>query len=124
MQTVEKVWGMEQIYVATPLYTLKRMVLTPGYRCSIHHHEKKDETFLMERGIMKVMLFFGGLGSTHGLCRVLTPGDTIHIPPGVRHTFLNPYEEEAVFLEVSTHDDPEDSYRVTPSGLIEPSRFP
>jgi hypothetical protein len=39
-----KVWGYEQTIV-NGAYCGKRMFLREGFRCSIHHHRLKDETF-------------------------------------------------------------------------------
>ncbi len=117
---IQKVWGYETHLVRSPLYTLKRMVCKQGYQSSIHYHLVKDETFLVEKGILVVETvdpLQGELGQKSLHYQQLWPGDRLHIPPGVPHRFRCHGQYETVtFLEVSTHDDPEDNYRLTQSG--------
>ena len=47
---VEKVWGHEEWIVNNPKYCGKKLVLKKGYRCSIHKHDIKDETFYILSG--------------------------------------------------------------------------
>lgn len=98
---VKKVWGIEEIFANTPEYCGKLMKLYKQHQCSLHHHEKKDETFYIYSGIM-----FLQAGS---LSMFLHPGHAYRIPRKTPHTFAG--IEETIFIEASTHDDPSDSYR-------------
>ena len=102
---IKKVWGKERIICNTPLYCGKILYLLKGYRCSIHHHEKKDETFYILRG--SVFMEVGGKDYA------MEVGDAIHIPSGVKHRFTGITAAE--ILEVSTQDFKDDSYRTTQS---------
>ena len=109
--TVRKVWGEEQIVINTDAYCGKRMLLNMGYRCSMHMHKVKDETFFIESGMMYVELEHP---DGRREARTMNPGDSVHVPPGTWHRFTG--FVNTVFFEFSTHDDPNDSYRREPSG--------
>jgi len=108
-RVVRKEWG-EEHWIVNRDYCGKKLLLRRGYRCSIHSHPVKDETFHLESGL--VYLELGGEG------RVLRPGDTVHIPPRTPHRFSG--LEESVILEFSTHHEDEDCVREEPSGPIPP----
>jgi rfaE bifunctional protein kinase chain/domain len=105
-KVVPKVWGEEKWIVNVGDYCGKRLFLRKGYRCSLHSHKIKDETFYVTKG--KVLLEFKD-GE-----RVLLPGDSQRIFPGDLHRFTG--LENSEIMEFSTHHDDEDSYRVEPSG--------
>lgn len=133
---VSKVWGREEIICnevrgmhtgAAYGYCGKRMVLVPGRRCSLHWHDRKDETFFVEHGRMRLEIAREPLPflTRPPLERVPTlavlelgPGQIVHILPGTLHRFSNLGFEDCVFFEFSTPDDPKDSFRVEPSGTI------
>ena len=52
MVKVDKLWGSEEWLVNDEVagYCVKRMILKPGYVCSKHFHEIKDETFYVVEG--------------------------------------------------------------------------
>ena len=119
---VAKKWGHEEIIVNRPLYCLKRLTVVPnGNACSIHFHKVKTETFVIERGCLFLRLYnpIRTMNDKPELKQVyeLTEGAPITIEPFIPHQF---YSTTGVcsFLEVSTHDDPADSYRLTESGPI------
>lgn len=121
---VEKVWGSETVIVnrrrAAEGFCGKLMKLRTGYRCSLHFHAVKDETFLVVRGLMFVELGREGLARmdadnrSHMRQMVLGVGESVDVPPGTLHRFTGMTECE--FVEFSTLDAPEDSFRVEPSG--------
>jgi mannose-6-phosphate isomerase-like protein (cupin superfamily) len=94
-----------------PGYCLKRLVIQPRAQCSLHYHAVKDETFVVEHGIVHFEL--------DDTVFVLNPGDSIHIPTGAWHRFGNrAYSQPASILEVSTFHDDSDSYRHEESRLL------
>ena len=109
MKTVDKVWGKEEWVVNNDLYCFKKLHLTKGYHCSMHHHKIKDETFIVQEG--KVLLEY------NDTYKVLLPGHTIRITPNMEHRFTGMID--SVIYEVSTTHMDEDSYRSSPSGKIE-----
>lgn len=104
---VDKVWGLEEILVNTPLYCAKYLYLQPGYQCSLHRHLVKDETFVVLNG--KCMLEFGDD------VRYLASGDSQRIAPKTWHRFINHDTLTCQILEVSTHHDDADVERKEPS---------
>ena len=103
---VEKSWGYEEWIVNNKLYCGKKLFLKKGYRCSMHKHKKKDETFWLLSG--KVLLEYGGVKI------VLEPGDSIRIKPNTLHRFTG--IEDSVIIEFSTHHEDSDSYRLELGG--------
>lgn len=104
----EKVWGEEQ-WIANREYCGKILVLKKGFRCSIHYHKIKDETFYILEGKMLIEL--------DGERAIMNPGDAVLIKPGQKHRFTA--MEDTRFIEFSTHHDESDSYRDTKSSRIE-----
>ena len=118
-------WGYQLRFVNTEKYCGKFLVLensTPG---SLHYHKIKKETFIVLKG--KVYL----VGYEHRkhdeyyqdeaplFCNQYGVGETITIPEWCIHQMqlvINPdvdfAKQYAVILEVSTHDDDSDTYRV------------
>ena len=52
VKVVPKVWGEERWLVNNRLYCGKLMILKRGFRCSLHMHKVKDETFFVRTGRM------------------------------------------------------------------------
>jgi len=112
---VEKEWGSETIYCRTP-HAVKIMHLKPGYQVSTHLHCSKTETFILISGQLVVEVF-----DRHGNREEIMlekPFDAITIEYMTPHTFYCPEGmiTPTVFLEASTQDTDDDSYRITKSG--------
>jgi len=105
---VKKIWGSEEWIVNTDKYCGKLLNLNRGYRCSMHHHKKKDETFYVLRG--KVLL------EVEGKNKIMKVGDVQRILPLQKHRFTG--MEDSVIIEFSTHHEESDSYRDTESEKI------
>ncbi|MGF1451134.1 MAG: cupin domain-containing protein [Opitutales bacterium] len=108
----KKVWGTE-LWIANRSFCGKKLVVRAGYRCSIHWHEQKDETFYLAAGriVMEV----------DGVPHLMKPGDKLDMPPGVKHRFTA--LEESELLEFSTHHEEADSYRDSKSEVVPPTEF-
>ena len=111
MKIVPKVWGEEHWIVNNDKYCGKKLVLKKGFRCSIHHHKIKDETFYIIKG--KVLMEFGENCEKK---KVMKPGDSMHIPPNLWHRFTG--IEDSEIIEFSTKHMEEDSYRKMQSGKV------
>ncbi len=109
----QKVWGNERWLVNTIDYCGKILTLNEGYRCSIHYHKKKDETFYLSEG--RVLL------EIDGEKRVMQKGDAQRIPPLTKHRFSG--LETSIIIEFSTHHEEEDTYRETESEKIPEEEF-
>jgi len=110
---VEKVWGHEEWIANNDKYCGKKLVIKKGFRCSMHHHKVKEETFYLASG--KIFLEAEYEGSK--IEKVLTPGDVFHVKIGMWHRFTG-LEDSALF-EFSTFHIDSDSYRRETSGKID-----
>lgn len=102
-----KVWGNEYWIVNNPFYCAKLLELWHGYRCSLHSHQMKTETFTVLDGSIYL--------EVNGIEFLLPPGGRVTLHPGNLHRF-RAATPTAHILEVSTHHDEADSFRVEPSG--------
>jgi mannose-6-phosphate isomerase-like protein (cupin superfamily) len=102
---VPKVWG-EEHWIVNREYCGKKLILKQGFRCSMHYHKVKDETFYVVKG--RVLL------ETEAGDYVMVPGDSRHIPQRLLHRFSG--LEDSEIIEFSTHHEDADSYRTEPSG--------
>lgn len=106
MKIVEKIWGEEKWIVNRNDYCGKILILKHDFRCSLHMHKLKDETFYVARG--KVIMEVGDKKW------VMKHGDVQHIEQGVYHRFTGLTDAE--IFEFSTHHEDSDSYRKEESG--------
>jgi mannose-6-phosphate isomerase-like protein (cupin superfamily) len=113
IERYEKVWGSEEWIVNNDKYCGKILNLSEGYRCSVHHHEKKHETFYVLSG--KVLM------ENNGAIRLMTQGDVQAVEPFQKHRFSG--MELSRIIEFSTHHEENDSYRETQSGKIPADEF-
>jgi len=104
----KKVWGHEKWLFNTPNYCSKILYLNKDYRCSMHHHKIKDETFYILKGLV--------LMEKNGDSIKMKVGDSIHISPNDEHRFTGLLDSE--ILEVSTEHYESDSYRSTTSEKV------
>lgn len=111
MQKVNKLWGHEEWLVNDEEvgYCFKRMTLYPGYQCSLHFHEKKDETFYVISGTL--------LLSVHGVVHKLSAGNYFRIKPYEIHRFWTT-DDVCVFLEASSFHSDEDVTRLEDSRAL------
>jgi sialic acid synthase SpsE/quercetin dioxygenase-like cupin family protein len=84
--------GAVLINVINRAYAKKVLVQLPGQRHPLHFHKLKEETFLVLWGEL--------ISELDGRERVLRPGDTLTVPPGVWHCFRS--DTGCVFEEIST----------------------
>ncbi len=101
VKMVPKVWGHEKWIENNDKYCCKILSLNKGYQCSLHYHKKKDETFLVLKGKVRLEL-----GDT---IMILSDGHFVRVPPGTKHRFAG--LEDSQILEASTHHEEKDSYR-------------
>ena len=102
VKVVNKEWGREEWLVNNEKYCLKKLYVNEGKMCSYHCHKNKDETFFINKGHIILRL-----GEEF---RKLREGDAIRIEPNTYHSFGG--LEDTVILEVSTHHEDSDSYRM------------
>jgi len=91
--------GAVLINVINREYAKKVLVQLAGQRHPHHYHKLKEETFIVLWGDL--------ISELDGRERILKPGDTLTVPPGVWHCFRT--ETGCVFEEISTTAYPNDS---------------
>jgi hypothetical protein len=114
-EVATKEWGEEHIICRHP-HACKVMILKPGYQVSLHWHRKKSETFVLIKGQLIIeMITREGKTYTHHLTEAYS---SVTLLPNTPHTFYCPDGQlkPTIFMEASTRDSPDDSYRVYPSG--------
>ena len=81
-------------------YAKKIIIQLPGQKHPKHYHERKEETFQVLHGTLH-----SDLNGTH---KILYPGDTLLVQPGVWHSFWT--DDGCIFEEVSTTHFDDDSF--------------
>lgn len=115
MRIVQKLWGHEEILLEREKLTVKRLVIDPGKRCSLHYHPVKEECFVIREGTVWVRLEL----PTHEFMLVAGTMDdqrAVLIEPGRPHRFWS--HAGGVLEEFSTKHSDEDVVRLEPSGDI------
>jgi mannose-6-phosphate isomerase-like protein (cupin superfamily) len=79
---VKKPWGEEIWFAHTEKYAGKILVVKKGHRLSLQYHNKKDETFYIDKGILKITA-----GPKKGplTTRILREGKSFHVPSKTIH---------------------------------------
>lgn len=107
-QHYKKVWGYEVWLANNELYCGKILSLKKGYRCSMHYHKKKDETFYVLKGHILLEL--------NDKRYVMSAGSAIRVFPYDKHRFTGITDAE--ILEISTQHFEDDSYRLSKSEKV------
>ena len=107
-EIVNKGWGKEEIFSNNDKFCGKLLCFDKGKKMSTHFHLKKSEQFLCFSGL--VMFYYFDLVTADKIEKMLHPGETVYIPAGCPHQIEALVD--SIIIEVSTHDDPADSYRV------------
>jgi len=104
-----KGWGHEKWIVNKEQYCGKLLFIKEGKRCSWHFHKLKDETFYLQSGHVLVKYSHDDdimLSNEESL----RPGDSFHVPIGLRHQMIA--LEDSELFEFSTQHFDSDSYRL------------
>jgi len=108
---VPKVWGKETWYVNNDMYCGKILSIQKNYFSSEHLHRDKVETFAVLSGHVMVVIFDKS-GDKKFIS--MKKDDCLDIPACTVHQ-LRAIEDSEI-LEISTHHEDSDSYRVSKSG--------
>jgi quercetin dioxygenase-like cupin family protein len=104
-----KGWGHEIWIVNNEFYCGKILHFKKGKRCSFHYHKIKTETFYLQYG--RLVVSYSEQDDIDSAKEViLLPGDTFHVPIGLRHQMIA--LEESELFEFSTQHFESDSYRI------------
>lgn len=116
---VNKVWGYEIWIENNKLYCGKHLHVLPTKWCSVHYHKNKKETFYIVNGSLKLR-YSNNLNKEwwledHATEIVLNKGQSFTLDPLIAHRFTSATNEPCDFIEISTHHDDSDSYRIIES---------
>lgn len=119
-----KVWGYEfeiaNINEGPYDYCAKKMFLKEQYRCSVHHHKKKDEVLMV--GNEDGLVYFEVGSDPDDLSGTFMKyNDRVRLRPGTWHRFSG--LRDSWIYEASSHHEDSDSYRHVQSGKIDPGEF-
>jgi len=94
---VPKPWGYELIWAQTDRYVGKILHIERSHQLSYQYHRRKDETLYLLAGVLEIET-----GSAAGgrQTQRLEPGESFHIPAGLRHRLTA--VETCDVLEAST----------------------
>lgn len=112
MHYVEKTWGYER-WIWNEEYCGKILFFRKDCRCSWHYHLKKDEVLYLQRGSVLVK-YSEGDDISKAEEVTLQPGDSFHVPVGLRHQMVA--LKRSYITEFSTHHEDEDSIRINAGG--------
>lgn len=76
-----KVWGWTQRVFRNETVQVDRAFVRAGWKCSLHHHRHRSNTFFVETGRLLVRVHKDGLLDEV----VLEPGQQTTVRPGDRH---------------------------------------
>lgn len=107
VKNVDKYWGNMKTLFENDLYTVKRIFMKKGTQSSMEYHVKKEESYYIESGQLKVGT---RIGRGENTSITLNEGDVFHIPVGFMHMRIA--LEDTVIIEFSTLDDDSDSHIV------------
>jgi N-acetylneuraminate synthase len=119
MQTVLKKWGYELWIENNTQYCGKHLHVLPNKWCSVHYHKNKKETFYVIKGELllqhSIKLDRDVWESDTLDTIVLKKGESFTIEPRIAHRFTSNTNYPCDFIEISTHHNDEDSYRIIES---------
>lgn len=108
VETVEKGWGKEIIFVNNEEYCGKLLCFEKGKKFSMHYHLLKKETWYVSKG--SFILIWVDTQNGISYSEYLNKGDVITNERGEPHQLIA--LEDAEVFEVSTKHYDEDSYRM------------
>ncbi len=109
LEVHKKIWGSEEWIANNNEYCGKILNLKKGFRCSIHYHKKKHETFFILKG--RVLMEY------EGERKIMNSGDVLVVEREKKHRFTG--LEDSEIIEFSTHHEDDDSYREVESGEVD-----
>lgn len=116
-EVIAKLWGFEEVLVNNDKYCSKILWISPGFKCSLHYHKIKDETFVAIDGTVWVEYFVDRV--RHQTILLGWRRESLHLPPGTPHRFWA-LGDGAALLEISTPHSDEDVVRLEPSAAMTP----
>lgn len=107
-KVINKGWGHEEWICNTIDFCGKLLFFDPGKKCSMHFHVDKSQYFRVMKGKFSFSFVIdGNKYQFHG-----ESGDIFYVWPGLIHQMQNIGKGQAILMQISTHHQDSDSYRV------------
>ncbi|MBM2577390.1 mannose-1-phosphate guanylyltransferase/mannose-6-phosphate isomerase [Jannaschia sp. Os4] len=90
----ERPWGHFERVAAGPRFQVKRIVVAPGAVLSLQSHHHRAEHWIVVQGTGRV--------TVGDAVRLVSEGESAHVPLGAVHRLENPGRVELVLIEVQT----------------------
>jgi len=101
LRHVGKPWGYEEVLVENKDYRVKRIVIKPMHRTSLHLHRRKTETLIFPKITYSEVRFTKSKEDLYRSVASITHKVT-HIPPGTRHRLCSENDlTETEIIEIS-----------------------
>ncbi len=97
MKKINKPWGYELLIENNKYYSVKKLFMKKGKRCSLQFHQKKKETIYVLSGNLKITV---GRSSKNLRKKIFRKGDFLTILPKIIHRMEA--VTDSVYLEAST----------------------
>ena len=88
---IGKPWGMEEILETNEKYTVKRLTMKEGCKCSYQYHERKLETIFVLKGEL-IIIYEDSI-------KKYFPGEFITINPFEKHR-MSSEKGDAIYLRI------------------------
>ena len=82
IKSVKKPWGKELWFACTKNYAGKILCVNKGHRLSLQYHKVKEETLLLDKGILILQT---GTSLKNLKTRKIKAGTMFHLPPKTIH---------------------------------------
>jgi len=116
---VNKLWGYEIWLENNEKYCGKHLHVEPNRWCSAHFHKNKKETFYVIEGELILKYSKNMNKDIWDLdlvdTIVLKKGDSFTLEPKTVHRFSSNLDTPCDFIEISSHHEDSDSYRIVES---------
>ena len=101
MRRVTKPWGHEVVWAETDRYVGKLLHIARGHQLSRQYHVRKDETFLVKSGEMKLEIGQGAeMRTLH-----MREGDSFHCAPRTVHRMVAVTDVDVIEVSTPELDD-------------------
>lgn len=120
INTVSKKWGYELWIENNSQYCGKHLHVMPNKQCSVHYHKNKKETFYVIDGEL-IIEYSSCLDRSNWEnmininIKLLSKGESFTIEPFTAHRFYSGSKSSCDFIEISTHHNDNDSFRLIES---------
>ncbi|MBR9689985.1 MAG: mannose-1-phosphate guanylyltransferase/mannose-6-phosphate isomerase [Candidatus Altiarchaeota archaeon] len=94
--TIYRPWGFFTLMENDSRYKVKKVIVYPGKRMTMHRHYNRTEHWIVAKGAAQIEI--GGVPS------VIGPGESVYVPRGAAHMIQNPGKTPLEMIEVQIGD--------------------